>query len=84
MGRALQAGTYLAMAVLIGSVALLLLGLSMAARPESFMGLGLDDPGKTGLVVALMAGAGVVGGSVLNRILDLLLRQSQDENGSFS
>jgi hypothetical protein len=83
MARVLQAGTYLAMVVLIASMGLMLLGLGMAARPESFAGLGLDDPGKSGLVVALVAGAGVIGGAVLGRILGLLLRQSEDENGSY-
>jgi hypothetical protein len=84
LDRVLQAGTYLAFAVLILSVGLMLLGLGMAARPEAFTALGLDDTGKSGLTVAFVAGAGAIGGAILSRVLDLLLRQSEDEHANLS
>lgn len=84
MDRALQVAAYLAGAVLIVSLISLLLGLAMAARPESFEMLGSIDARRTGLVIALAAGAAIIISGITGRILWLLQRQSEEENGGYS
>lgn len=72
MDRALRTGGYLAAAMLGMSLLMLLVGLGMAARPEVFVALGLDDTAKVGLAVALTAGLGVLASTMLGRVLRLL------------
>ncbi len=80
MAHALQAGIYLAAALLAVSILLLVAGFAMVARPEAFGGLGLSNPSRTGLEIALMAGFGILAGAALGRILGLL--QGNQENGA--
>lgn len=82
MARTLQAGTYLVAALLVTSLLMLLAGLGMAARPEAFEGLGLRDTDKTGMVVALVGGIGVIASAVLRWILDLIRGSLDDQDGS--
>ncbi len=79
MVRALQAGIYLAAALLAVSLVLLGGGLAMVARPEIFAGFGLPNTSKIGLEVALAAGIGAIASAVLGRILGLLLGNLIDE-----
>jgi len=72
MSRALRIGSYLAAALLGASLLLLLLGLGMAARPEAFAALGIQDTPKAGLAIALSAGIAAIGSTLLRRVLDLL------------
>ncbi|GEM_PF-5315575 len=78
MARIVQSSIFLASALLGSCMLLLMVGLSMAARPDTFAGLGLEEVGKTGLAIALAAGVGAVLSTVLIRILQLIHDNMED------
>lgn len=79
MARLLRIGTFLATALLASCLLLLVAGLAMGARPEIFTDLGLKDAGKTGFVLALVAGIGAIASTVFIQILHLVLDNIGDE-----
>lgn len=79
MARVLRIGVYLGNALLVFCLLLLAMGLAMGARPEAFADLGVRDAGKTGFVLALAAGIGVIGSTVIIRILQLVLDNVDNE-----
>lgn len=83
MASVLRAGGYLISVLIALSLLLLLVGLGMAARPESFISLGFRETAKTGMVIALIGGVGAIGGVLLNWVLKLLRSSltDQDEAG---
>ncbi len=80
MVRALRAGTYLLVLLLALSLLALVVGLGMAARPESFAGLGFGATAKTGMVIALIGGAGTIASALLNWMLDLFRATLADQD----
>ncbi|MCL4371281.1 MAG: hypothetical protein M1380_10315 [Chloroflexi bacterium] len=82
MVSALRAGTYLVVLLMALSLLLLLAGLGMAARPESFAGLGLTETAKAGMAIALVGGVGAIASALLSWVLKLLRGTLADQDDS--
>ena len=72
MARVLRIGSYLATFLLVACLVALVVGLLMGARPETFAVLGIEEPEKSGFVVALVAGIGAIACAILGRVLELV------------
>ncbi len=78
----MRTGSYLATSILVACLVALVVGLLMGARPEAFAVLGLEEPGKTGFVVALVAGIGAIASSILGQVLNLVRTSLGDQDNT--
>jgi hypothetical protein len=77
---ALQVGSCAVAFLLALSILAVVVGLGMAARPESFAGLWSPDTAKAGMVLSLAGGSGILVSAILGRMIDLIRASLADRD----